>query len=147
MTMKEPNSVTFHGSQLIPSAHYNVYRRMSRYHQHPHLQSKASFWSTSLSASLSSLNNQGLHYGDHHIINIRLILNDITKVMLDLRQQQRKAAKIWRALSTIVSSSPTRGSLSSTLGLLCWSSSWHIDSKSTEEASPYIPGQRRFRYV
>ena len=55
---------------------------------------KASFWSTSLSASLSSLNNQGLHYGDHHIINIRLILNDITKVMLDLRQQQRKTAKI-----------------------------------------------------
>ena len=147
--MKEPNSVTFHGSQLIPAPHYNVCRRMSRYHQHPHLQSKASFWSTSLSASLSSLNNQRLHYGDHHIINIRLILHDITKVMYDLRQQQRKTAKIWRTLSTIISSSPTRGSLSSTLGLLWWSSCWHIDSKSTEEASPshmpYIPGQRRFR--
>ena len=106
---------------------------------------KASFWSTSLSASLSSLNNQRFHYGDHHIINIRLILHDITKVMYDLRQQQRKTAKIWRTLSTIISSSPTRGSLSSTLGLLGWSSCWHVDSKSIEPSHmPYLPGKRKF---
>ena len=93
--MKEPNSVTFHGSQLIPPRpSLQCLQKNVKVPLAPPSSIKASLWSTSLSASLSSLNNQGLHYGDHHIINIRLILNDITKVMLDLRQQQSKTAKI-----------------------------------------------------